>query len=108
MKKMIKKNSVIKDNNGNFNLLYKDLKNEPNKNKQNQKGYNRPSTVMNIKKNEQNSLKQNNIELVTNNEIFNNNQNKKIYTQKENKKVGNMDYKPVSVNIYNATINSFE
>ena len=28
-----KKNSAIKDNNGNFNLLYNDLKNESNKNK---------------------------------------------------------------------------
>ena len=62
---------------------------------------------MKLKKNEENSLKQNNIELITNNEIFNNNQNNKIYTQKENKKVGNMDSKPVSVNFYNATLNSF-
>ena len=33
MKKTTKKNSAIKDNNRNFNLLYNDLKNESNKNK---------------------------------------------------------------------------
>ena len=95
-----------KDNNANYNSLYNDLRNDPNKMKQNKKDYNRPATVISIKKNEQNPLKQNNIGIITNNEIYNNRQNNRINTPRENKKIGNMGSKPISVNIYNATMDS--
>ena len=86
-----KKNENSKNNDA-FNNLFNEKKVEQNKIKPQNKSYNnRAATALNIKNNEKN---------------FFNNKNR-LNSGNDNKKYGNQEPKSVSINIYNATMNSF-
>ena len=67
---------------------------------------------MNIKKNNNNNIieqypnKNNNLGIITNNDLVFEQKSNRFISGKENKKVGNQDLKTVNVSIYNATINT--
>ena len=91
------------------NISNDELINDIKKNKLNPRNFSRPVTALNYKNNnnlfEQTSFKQNNNDIITNNEFINNRGNR-LLSYKENKKIGNQGPKTVSVNVYNATMNS--
>ena len=103
------KNNNIIINKGTNNISNDETINDTKKNKNNQMNFERPATALHFKKNnnlfEQTSFKQNNNDIVTNNEFINNRGNR-LLSYKENKKVGKQEPKTVNVNIYNATMNS--
>ena len=102
----LKRNLII-DNNKSYNNM-NNLKNDISKNSEKKKNYKRPGTVLDIRRNynEHNNIQQNNVGLVTNQDHLYTPRNKRLSSYKENKKIGNSETIPVSVNIYNATIDS--
>ena len=95
-------------NSGIYNSLYNDIRNDANKMKYKNKSFNRPATVVNIKKNnnpnQQNNTKQNNIGIITNLENTNNSLTNRL-NNKEAKTTVNPVLNPVTVKIYNTTMN---
>ena len=105
----IKSNTIIANKGINNSLNNNNIITNANKYKQKNRSLGRPVTALNYKNNnnliEQTSFKQKNNEIIISNEL-NNNKGNRLLSYKENKKVGNQEPKTVSVNIYNATMNS--
>ena len=103
------KNNNSKIKNNNENVIDNDIKNETNKNNKQNKNIKRPTTEINNKRknNEQNLIKDNNnIGIIANNELLNEQNKNRIFSGQFNRKIENQEPRIVSVNIYNATINS--
>ena len=105
------KNNVSKTNDNSVsNNLYNDIKKDAIKTKPVNKNFIRPATVMNIKKNNNNyekiQNKTNEIRIITNNDTSNEPKSNRIISKRENKKVGNVDFKKINITIYNPTLNS--
>ena len=107
-------NDKIKNNNSNIknnneNVIANDTKDETNKNNKQNKNNKRPTTEIKNKRNnnEQNPIKDNNnIGIIANNELLNEQNKNRIFSGQINRKIENQGPRIVSVNIYNATINS--
>ena len=105
------KNNVSKTNdNSASNNLYNDIKKDAIKTKPANKNFIRPATVMNIKKSNNNyekiQNKTNEIRIIANNDTSNEPKSNRITSKRENKKVGNVDFKKINITIYNPTLNS--
>ena len=104
-------NDLKKSDNNISNKLIIDTKPDLVKTQQINKTFNRPGTVINIKRNNNNN-NNNNIGIITNNELLNNQKNNKnsknnrLLSGKENVKTGNQEVKNVTVTLYNSTVTS--